>query len=137
MTLLVGSKADIAPPYRTWVGRVSPGSLPTPPCKCRASERRPTAKLRSPARRFSHFPTTPGRAPRPARSLAPGSTGAFRLTTAPDCPCLDVPPGLTTIGPRRISPQPLLRLADTMVGIAVGVACKWAGSFLFYKYIGE
>jgi uncharacterized membrane protein YccC len=33
--------------------------------------------------------------------------------------------------------QPLLRLADTMVGITVGVACKWAGSFLFYKYIGE
>jgi uncharacterized membrane protein YccC len=33
--------------------------------------------------------------------------------------------------------QPLLRLADTVVGIAIGVACKWAGSFLFYKYIGE
>jgi uncharacterized membrane protein YccC len=33
--------------------------------------------------------------------------------------------------------QPLLRLADTMVGIAIGVACKWFGSFLFYKYIGE
>jgi uncharacterized membrane protein YccC len=33
--------------------------------------------------------------------------------------------------------QPLLRLADTMVGIAVGVACKWVGSFLFYKYVGE
>ena len=33
--------------------------------------------------------------------------------------------------------QPLLRLADTVVGIAVGVACKWAGSFLFYKFIGE
>jgi uncharacterized membrane protein YccC len=33
--------------------------------------------------------------------------------------------------------QPLLRLADTMVGIAIGVACKWFGSFLFYKYVGE
>jgi uncharacterized membrane protein YccC len=33
--------------------------------------------------------------------------------------------------------QPLLRLADTLVGIAVGVACKWVGSFLFYKYVGE
>ena len=32
--------------------------------------------------------------------------------------------------------QPLLRLVDTIVGIGVGVACKWAGSFLFYKYIG-
>jgi uncharacterized membrane protein YgaE (UPF0421/DUF939 family) len=29
--------------------------------------------------------------------------------------------------------QPFLRLADTMVGVAVGVACKWVGSFLFYK----
>jgi uncharacterized membrane protein YccC len=29
--------------------------------------------------------------------------------------------------------QPLLRLADTVVGIAVGVACKWVGSSLFYK----
>src|SRR3981081_848508 len=33
--------------------------------------------------------------------------------------------------------QPLLRLADTVVGIAVGVACKWVGSFLFYKFLGE
>jgi uncharacterized membrane protein YccC len=33
--------------------------------------------------------------------------------------------------------QPLLRLADTVVGIAVGVACKWIGSFLLYKFLGE
>src|SRR4030088_3380133 len=33
--------------------------------------------------------------------------------------------------------QPLLRLADTMVGITVGVACRWAGSFLFFKLFGE
>jgi hypothetical protein len=33
--------------------------------------------------------------------------------------------------------QPLLRLADTMVGITAGVACKWVGSFLFYRLIGE
>jgi uncharacterized membrane protein YgaE (UPF0421/DUF939 family) len=33
--------------------------------------------------------------------------------------------------------QPLLRLADTMVGIAVGVACKWGGSFLFSQFFGE
>jgi hypothetical protein len=33
--------------------------------------------------------------------------------------------------------QPLLRLlVDTIVGIGVGVACKWVGSFLFYKYAG-
>jgi uncharacterized membrane protein YccC len=33
--------------------------------------------------------------------------------------------------------QPVLRLADTMVGIAVGLACKCVGSFLFYKFFGE
>jgi uncharacterized membrane protein YgaE (UPF0421/DUF939 family) len=33
--------------------------------------------------------------------------------------------------------QPLLRLADTMVGVAIGVACKWFGSFLFNKYFGN
>src|SRR5258708_1551327 len=33
--------------------------------------------------------------------------------------------------------QPLLRLADTVVGITVGVACKWIGSFLFYRFFGE
>jgi len=33
--------------------------------------------------------------------------------------------------------QPLLRLADTMVGVAVGVACKWFGSFLFHKFFEE
>lgn len=33
--------------------------------------------------------------------------------------------------------QPLLRLGDTVVGIAVGVACKWVGSFVFLKIRGE
>jgi hypothetical protein len=28
--------------------------------------------------------------------------------------------------------QPVLRFVDTAVGIAVGVVCKWIGSFLFY-----
>src|SRR5271165_275417 len=31
--------------------------------------------------------------------------------------------------------QPLLRLVDTVVGIALGVACKWFGSYLFH--LGE
>ena len=31
--------------------------------------------------------------------------------------------------------QPLLRLVDTVVGIALGVACKWIGSYLVY--LGE
>ena len=33
--------------------------------------------------------------------------------------------------------QTVLRLADTVVGIAVGVACKCVGSFLFHKFFGE
>jgi uncharacterized membrane protein YccC len=32
--------------------------------------------------------------------------------------------------------QPLLRLRDTIVGVAVGVACKWIASFLFYRAVG-
>jgi uncharacterized membrane protein YccC len=33
--------------------------------------------------------------------------------------------------------QPLLRLADTVVGIAVGVACRWVGSILFHRLAAE
>ena len=33
--------------------------------------------------------------------------------------------------------QPLLRLFDTMVGIAMGVGGKWIASFAFYKARGE
>ena len=33
--------------------------------------------------------------------------------------------------------QPLLRLADTVVGIAIGVACKWIGSFLYFRRVGK
>jgi uncharacterized membrane protein YccC len=33
--------------------------------------------------------------------------------------------------------QPLLRLMDTIAGVAVGIACKWLASFLFYRVIGE
>jgi uncharacterized membrane protein YccC len=33
--------------------------------------------------------------------------------------------------------QPLLRLFDTVVGITIGVTCKWAGSFLFHRFGGE
>jgi uncharacterized membrane protein YccC len=32
--------------------------------------------------------------------------------------------------------QPLLRLIDTIVGVAVGVACKWIASSLFYRAVG-
>jgi uncharacterized membrane protein YccC len=44
---------------------------------------------------------------------------------------------VAAMSPANAFQQPLLRLADTLVGIAVGVACKWVGSFLFYKFLGE
>jgi uncharacterized membrane protein YccC len=43
---------------------------------------------------------------------------------------------VAALSPEDAWQQPLLRFADTIVGIAVGVACKWAGSFLFYKFAG-
>ena len=51
--------------------------------------------------------------------------------------------GITTAGvmvvaamsPQTAWQQPLLRLVDTVVGIALGVACKWIGSYLVY--LGE
>jgi uncharacterized membrane protein YgaE (UPF0421/DUF939 family) len=33
--------------------------------------------------------------------------------------------------------QPLLRLVDTIVGVAVGITCKWIMSFIFYRVVGE
>src|SRR5262249_35913970 len=33
--------------------------------------------------------------------------------------------------------QPLLRLVDTLIGISIGVACKWIASFVIYRTIGE
>jgi uncharacterized membrane protein YccC len=53
--------------------------------------------------------------------------------------------GITTVvvmvvaamSPQDAWQQPLLRLVDTVVGIAVGVACKWVGSFLYYRSVGK
>ena len=53
--------------------------------------------------------------------------------------------GITTVvvmvvaamSPQDAWHQPLLRLVDTVVGIAVGVACKWVGSFLYYQSVGR
>jgi uncharacterized membrane protein YccC len=33
--------------------------------------------------------------------------------------------------------QPLLRVFDTLVGVAIGMAGKWIASFAFYKGRGE
>ena len=44
---------------------------------------------------------------------------------------------VAAVSPQDAWQQPLLRLVDTVVGIAVGVSCKWLASFLFYRLIGE
>jgi uncharacterized membrane protein YccC len=44
---------------------------------------------------------------------------------------------VAAMSPEDAWQQPLLRLADTVVGIAIGVACKWSSSFLFHKIIGR
>jgi uncharacterized membrane protein YccC len=44
---------------------------------------------------------------------------------------------VAAMSPQDAWRQPLLRLGDTVVGIAVGVACKWLGSFLYYRCIGK
>src|SRR5262245_4896469 len=33
--------------------------------------------------------------------------------------------------------QPLLRLVDTVIGISIGVACKWVASLVIFRIIGE
>src|SRR5580692_12255668 len=44
---------------------------------------------------------------------------------------------VAAISPENAWQQPLLRLADSVVGIAIGVACKWAGFFLLHRFVGE
>jgi uncharacterized membrane protein YccC len=44
---------------------------------------------------------------------------------------------VAAMSPQNAWQQPLLRLADTVVGIAVGVACKWIGSFLYFRCVGK
>jgi uncharacterized membrane protein YgaE (UPF0421/DUF939 family) len=43
---------------------------------------------------------------------------------------------VAAISPENACQQPLLRLADTVVGIATGVACKWGSLCLFYRITG-
>jgi uncharacterized membrane protein YccC len=43
---------------------------------------------------------------------------------------------VAAMSPQDAWHQPVLRLIDTIVGIAVGVTCKWIGSFLFYRSLG-
>jgi uncharacterized membrane protein YgaE (UPF0421/DUF939 family) len=39
--------------------------------------------------------------------------------------------------PQTAWQQPLLRLADTVAGVVVGMACKWIASFLFFRVSGR
>jgi uncharacterized membrane protein YccC len=41
------------------------------------------------------------------------------------------------MSPQEAWQQPILRLIDTIVGMAVGVSCKWCASYAFYRAIGE
>jgi len=41
------------------------------------------------------------------------------------------------MSPEQAWQQPILRLFDTAVGIAVGVACKWDASYAFYRIVRE
>jgi len=44
---------------------------------------------------------------------------------------------VASISPLDAWHQPLLRLVDTVVGVGVGVACKWAASLLYFRFVGE
>ena len=44
---------------------------------------------------------------------------------------------VAAMSPQDAWQQPLLRLIDTVVGIAVGVACKWIGSSVFFRHTGK
>jgi len=44
---------------------------------------------------------------------------------------------VAVLSPADAWKQPLLRLFDTLVGIAIGVAGKWIASFAFYRVRGE
>jgi uncharacterized membrane protein YccC len=60
----------------------------------------------------------------------PGEIGVTAITTA-------VVMIVATSEPQDAWQQPLLRLLDTVVGIIVGVACKWAASSLLNKILAE
>jgi len=41
------------------------------------------------------------------------------------------------MSPHEAWQQPFLRLLDTLIGIAVGVCCKWCASYAFSRTVGE
>jgi uncharacterized membrane protein YccC len=43
---------------------------------------------------------------------------------------------VAAMNPEQAWQQPFLRLFDTVVGVAVGVSCKWCASYAFYRSVG-
>jgi uncharacterized membrane protein YccC len=44
---------------------------------------------------------------------------------------------VAAMSPESAWQQPILRFVDTVVGIAIGVSCKWVGSYVFFRAVGE
>lgn len=44
---------------------------------------------------------------------------------------------VAAMNPETAWQQPMLRLIDTLFGIAIGVVCKWSGSYLFSLAKGD
>jgi uncharacterized membrane protein YccC len=44
---------------------------------------------------------------------------------------------VAAMSPEQGWQQPVFRFVDTLVGILVGVSCKWFASYVFYKALGE
>jgi uncharacterized membrane protein YccC len=44
---------------------------------------------------------------------------------------------VAAMSPQEAWQQPILRLLDTLVGITIGVACKWCASYVFYRAVGK
>jgi uncharacterized membrane protein YccC len=44
---------------------------------------------------------------------------------------------VAAISPQDAWHQPIFRLGDTVIGITVGVTCKWIASFLFYRSLAK
>ena len=73
--------------------------------------------------------------------IALGTIGMLLLGREGDA----VTTGITTavvllsaaISPHQAWQQPILRLIDTVVGIMIGIACKWCASYAFYRAIGQ
>src|SRR5262249_36097809 len=73
--------------------------------------------------------------------LGIGTLVMMRLDRRADIVTTGITPAVVMVvagmSPLNAWHQPLLRLIDTVVGIAVGVACKWIASYAFFKFSGK